>query len=32
MVDNQIIVLHTKMPDGISWTSPSGQIWSKNTF
>jgi hypothetical protein len=31
-VGNPIIALRTKTADGISWTSPSGQIWSKNTF
>jgi hypothetical protein len=30
--DNEIIALSTKMADEKLWTSPSGQIWSKNAF
>jgi hypothetical protein len=30
--DNETIALITKMADGIPWTSPSGQILSKNAF
>jgi hypothetical protein len=31
-VDNEIIVLSTKMVDETPWISPLGQIWSKNAF
>jgi hypothetical protein len=31
-VDNEIIVLSTKMADETPWISPLGQIWSKNAF
>jgi hypothetical protein len=30
--DNLIITIHTKTIDGITWTSPLGQIWSKMPF
>jgi hypothetical protein len=32
IADNEVIALSTEMDDETLWTSPSGQIWSKDAF